>query len=286
MLSKLLGTSKPGDDIKQNAMVVGPGGATYQISGDYHQGLSYTEVKDLMEQLLEANFPKIQADVEAKSRAYVDELVQGTVIRLNGKVGRISPEKLAEPDVQATFNDAVQSVARKGEKAHIDMLAELLGMLVERDNSDFVDICIEEAVAIVPKLTAEMLCAMAVIQFTKHLTIKDETSLESFYEVLYHQYASKCGQITLTKLMTIASFGAGTYTNIMGQNTFDEFRKKYSIINTFADPEASFTETKKTLSIYDERQLHKLELNGPGRIIALTFLQRSFPSLDPKNLLD
>lgn len=270
---------------EQTAEVTGSG-TSIQVAGNYQQGLTYGEVKDLMELLWEANFPKLTEAATERASQSVQRLIQKTFESLNEKVDRISAEKLAEPDVQQTFNSAVQGVARKGEKANIDLLANLLEMRVERDNSDFLDISIEEAVSIVPKLTPEMIGAVVTVQFVKNLTIVNALDLEKMYGVIYREYASKCHGVTLTRLMTVASFGAGTYMNVMGTDTLKTFKTKYPALNSQPNIEAAFPSLVATLRLYDERQLHKLDLNVAGRVIALTILRRHFPVIDPKALID
>ena len=274
-----------GKSIEQSAGVTGSG-TSIQVAGNYQHGLTYGEVKDLMELLWEANFPKLTEAATERASQSVQRLIEQTYAKLNEKVDRISAEKLAEPDVQQVFNSAVQGAARKGEKANIDLLANLLEMRVERDNSDFLDICIEEAVSIVPKLTPEMIGALVTVQFVKHLTVSDGIGLEQMYVVIYQEYASKCREITLTRSRTIASFGAGTYMNIMGSDTLSTFKAKYPTLNSQSDIEAAFPSLVATLRLYDEKQLHKLDLSVAGKVIALTLLRRHFPVIDPKALID
>lgn len=261
-------------------------GSVLQVAGNYYsRGLTYDQVKDLFLLLLDANLPKLEAAAAEKARAYAEDLVRKTYERLSQKIAIISTQKLAEPNVQAIFNEAIQNAARKGEKANIDLLADLLEMVVENDNSDFLDICIEVAISIVPKLTKEMLCAVATIQFVQHLTVKDENSLEQVYKALYDEFTSKCEYISITKLMTISSFGAGSYMNITGMDTFNEFKKKYTVL-TGGDSKERFPFLTKVLGIYDKQQMHKLSLNAPGKVIAVTLLKKIFPALELKMLIE
>ncbi|MGE4529910.1 MAG: LPO_1073/Vpar_1526 family protein [Acidithiobacillus sp.] len=264
---------------------VNDGGISVQVAGNFQQGLSFESVERLFQLLLAENFPKLQEEAAAKARQYTDELVRKTYARLSSKIEKISPHKMAEPDVQSTFNDAIQSVARKGEKANIDLLSDLLELRVENDNSNFLDICIEVAVSIVPKLTQEMLCALATVQFVQHLTIQDPGALEPMYEIVYREYTSKCDHVTIAKLMTISAFGAGSYMNIMGSDTFNQFKQKYLALNA-ENAKDKFPFMVRTLSAYDTKEMHKLSLNTPGQVIAITLLKKNFPLFDLKMLIE
>ena len=96
-------------------------GSVLQVAGNYYsQGLTFDQVKDLFFLLLSENLPKMEAAAMDKARGHAEELVRKTYERLSKKIAAISPQKLAEPNVQAVFNEAVQNAARKGEKANID----------------------------------------------------------------------------------------------------------------------------------------------------------------------
>ncbi len=96
--------------------------------------------------LLTENFPKLEAAAAAKAKENTELLVKSTFQKLSAKIDSISIEKLAEPDVQNTFNTAVMGAAKKGLKIDIDLLAELLESRIEKGNTNYVDNCIEVAV--------------------------------------------------------------------------------------------------------------------------------------------
>lgn len=262
-------------------------GLTIQASRDVHliqEGLSFEAVERLVHLLLENNFPKLQEEAAKIARQSVDKLIHETYDKLANKIENISTEKLADPGVQYTIYEAIKSVARKGDKSPIELLAELLELRMEKNNTDILDIFIDEAVAIAPKLTYKMICTLVTIQFVQHLEVPTPLQLEPMYKIVYEEYTSKCSEVTETQLMTIASIGAGNYMRMMGTNTFIDFKKKYPILNC-EDATTRFPFVLATLNTYDKLQLHKLSLNGPGRVIALKLLGKQFPSINLKDFV-
>ncbi|MEA2018548.1 MAG: LPO_1073/Vpar_1526 family protein, partial [Campylobacterota bacterium] len=128
-----------------------------QVTGDFSMGLTFESCERLFNLLLLENMPKLEAIAKQKAIENVNKLVDLTYKKLDDRIENIEIKKMSEPDVQSTFNIAVQGVAKKGEKIDIDLLADLLQSRLENDNDDYIDNCIESAVEIIPKLTNELL---------------------------------------------------------------------------------------------------------------------------------
>lgn len=89
--------------------------------------------------MLTENFPRLKAIAASNTKENVDTLVKATFEKIDSKIDQISVEKLAQPDIQSTFNNVVQGVARKGGKVDIDLLPELLESRFEKDSTDYID---------------------------------------------------------------------------------------------------------------------------------------------------
>ena len=244
-----------------------------QAGRDVNYGLNFESCERIFSLLMVENFPKLQEDVITKARNNMEILARETYKKLEERIDRIDLTRLTEPDVQSMLNDAIQGAAKKGAKANIELLAELISLRLEKGSSDFINICTEEAIKIVPRLTSEMLCVIASIQFIQHMYIKDPQSLEHLYDSINKEYLSKCGTVTIAKLRTIASLGAGNFINIMGGNTFQEFKKKYPAINV-TDAEKAFPQMVNALRVYDMMQMYKLTLSAPGQVIGLNMIKK------------
>ncbi len=249
-----------------------------QVGGNFSNGITFSECERLFQLLLTENFPKLEAAAAAKAKENTELLVKSTFQKLSAKIDSISIEKLAEPDVQNTFNTAVMGAAKKGQKIDIDLLAELLESRIEKGNTNYIDNCIEVAVEIVPKLTSEMLLLLPVLHFIQAIVTNDIKYLDTNFGIIEDEYLSKCQDITLSKMKTIAATGAGSYMSIMAGNTFNQMKSSYPQLNE-TDSEFKFPRMAKVLKFYDEKNLHQLTLTTPGQVIAIKLLSKNFPGI-------
>lgn len=254
-----------------------------QVAGDMSVGLTFESCERLFNLLLHENFPKLEAAAAQKAQENVSKLVSSTYQKLEARLEQIEVSKLAEPDVQSTFNSAVQSAAKKGKKIDINLLSELLQARLEKENDDYVDNCIESAVEIIPKLTNELLSVLPIVHFIQSLSFSNETALDQVFVELNKYFLSQCKSISITKLKTIASSGAGNYINIMGGNTLeDNFKKKYPTLQN-EDVKVNFPNLCSFLEEYDKLSLHQLTLTTAGQVIATKMLEKVFGRMPIKD---
>ena len=246
-----------------------------QVGGNLTMGLTFENCERIFNLLLLENMPKLEAVAQQKAVENVNTLVQLTYQKLDERVEKIELKKMSEPDVQNTFNTAVQGVAKKGEKIDIDLLADLLQSRLESDNDDYIDNCIESAVEIIPKLTNELLCIIPIIHFIQSLTYSKEEVLNQIFIELDKEFFSKANKITYHKLKTIASTGAGDFINISGNDSLVEFKKRYPVLNT-EDVKDKFPDVVRILAEYDTLNLHKLTLTTSGQVVAIKMLEKVF----------
>lgn len=274
---KSAGTCKRGTIMNQKAEA-SQNSTVIQVRGNFSNGITLSECERLFQLLLTENFPKLEAAAAEKAKENTELLVKATFQKLNAKIDSISVEKLAEPDVQNTFNTAVMGAAKKGQKIDIDLLAELLESRIEKGNTNYIDNCIEVAVEIVPKLTTEMILLLPVLHFIQAIVTNDITYLDNNFGVIDDEYLSKCKGITPSQMKTIAATGAGSYMSIMADNTFNQMKSRYPQLNE-TDSELKFPRMAKVLKFYDENNLHQLTLTTPGQVIAIKMLSKFFTGI-------
>lgn len=254
-----------------------------QVAGDMSVGLNFENCERLFNLLLHENFPKLEAAAAQKAQENVNRLVSSTYQKLEARLEQIEISKLAEPDVQSTFNSAVQGAAKKGDKIDINLLSELLQSRLEKESDDYVDNCVESAVDIIPKLTHELLSVLPIVHFIQSLSYSNEKALDQVFIELNRHFLSQCRNISTTKLKTIASSGAGNYINVMGGNTLqDSFKKKYPVLQT-DDVKAKFPNVCSFLEEYDKLSLHQLTLTTAGQVIATKMLEKVFGRISIKD---
>lgn len=259
--------------------------AVIQVAGNLVNGLSLTECERLFNLLFSENFPKLDAFARETAEKHVADFIGITFKKLEEKIDRINTDRLAEPDAQSTYNIAIQAVAKKGRKIDIDLLGDLLQSRLETNNTNYIDNCIEAAVEIVPKLTKEMLYLIPTLHFIQTINFTPPHNLsliDSWYGSVFDSYMAKCLNVSISMLITMGALGVGSYINIMGINTFQNYCTKYQ----FGDTEqikSNIPNMYNTLQLYDQKQFHKLTLTAPGQIIAIKLLHKIIPKIDMGN---
>lgn len=152
--------------IDRQGQEVGEGGTGMQAGRDLIvTGLSPSEVGSLCAAYLEANFPRLQQEARREAEQQVRYFGELLHKRLVDDAAKIVVEKLAVPDVQASINDAVMAVARKGENANPHLLSNLISERLAQTSDEYRDMVIGEAIQVVPKLTAAQIAALSFVHF-------------------------------------------------------------------------------------------------------------------------
>ncbi|EAQ3886075.1 hypothetical protein E7U00_20595, partial [Salmonella enterica] len=136
-------------------------------------GMSFSEVRELFNILFENQFPKLKDVAYAAAQENAKDFEERVVSDLTKNVDRLIIDKFCDPDVQATLTEALKSSARKGKKANMDVLSQLLVERVSNNNDDFRDIVLTEAVTVVPKLTQQQISLITIVFLLKNVEIKD-----------------------------------------------------------------------------------------------------------------
>ncbi len=271
----------------------GENSEAYQAKRDIiitHQGMDYNNVKQLCLDLIHDNFPKLQEEAMKQVNENVMALAGELKNEIAKKQAVISPEKLAQPDVQAALNEAVQGAAKKGKKTDLNLLANLVASRIDRGNSDLLDITIEEAIRLTPKLTREHINFLSVKHFVSSMTIQVPNvafiQLEQFAAPVLAAFGSNC-VLSMPNIQYLAGVGVLDFNPMFGHDAYDAQFKGYS---SLAENTQEFKEKvkiqapslNKLLEIYEKEKFSSANLNSFGQVIALTNLGRIFGNIDLK----
>lgn len=106
----------------------------------YVHGPSMPDVAALCIQLINDNFPRLREEASRTAEAHVRELAATLEKRIRADFAQIDVQKLSDPDVQATLNDAPQASARRGDKANPEILAAIISARLTAISTDFKDL--------------------------------------------------------------------------------------------------------------------------------------------------
>jgi hypothetical protein len=278
-------------DMKQET---GESSAAYQANRDInisHQGMDYKNVRQLCINLIHDNFPKLQEEAMKQVNENVMALADELKNAITKKKAVINPDKLAQPDVQAALNEAVQGAAKKGKKADLNLLANLVASRIDRGNSDLLDITIEEAIRLTPKLTREHINFLSVKHFVSSMSIKVSPNvafnqLEEFAAPVLSSFSKNC-VLSVPNIRYLAGVGALDFNPIFGHDAYDIQFKAYP---SLAENTQEFKEKIKVqapslnrlLELYEKEKFATTNLNSFGQVIALINLGGIFSDIDLK----
>ncbi len=275
----------------------GENSQAYQAKRDINvtnTGMDYNSVKQLCLDILHDNFPKLQDDAMEEVKKNVLELAAELKEEIEKRKQSLSFEKLALPDVQASLNDALQGAARKGKKSDLNLLASLVSSRIDKGNSEFLDITIEEAVKIVPKLTKNHINFLVSKQFVGNMdfNIPNVTAqqLDQFAMPICADYLSG-SDLTEGHIRYLAGLGLLDYTPMFSHDIWENKRETYkhlaSNINDFKSVMSSSAPTMtRLLNLYEKNKLSGVSLNSFGQVIALTSINRVFGNIDLKAFIN
>lgn len=277
-------------DMKQET---GENSDAYQAKRDInitHQGMDYQNVKQLCLDLIHDNFPKLQEEAMKQVNENVMALASELKTEIGKKQAVTDPQKLAQPDVQAALNEAVQGAAKKGKKADLNLLASLVASRIDKGNSDLLDITIEEAIRLTPKLTREHINFLSIKHFVSSMTIQMPNvtfgHLEQFAALVLAAFGKGC-VLSVPNIQYLAGVGVLDFNPMFGHDAYDIQFKGYP---SLAENAQEFKERakgqapslNKLLELYEKENFSSSSLNSFGQVIALTNLGRIFGNMDLK----
>ncbi|OCH19278.1 LPO_1073/Vpar_1526 family protein [Aliivibrio logei] len=263
-----------GDKQKQKQNVEAEGTAI-QAGGDVtltqNNGMNFTEVKELCLLFLRDNFPALRDEAIKAAEDNVRSFSEKLEAKIVEKSQNIVLEKFKDPDVQAAINDAVQASARKGEKANVEILTNLIAERVSKNSNDFLNIVLSEAVLVAPKLTKQQISYLSLVHFAtscslsgmKHIAGVEPMSVNVFSAILsgfgisesqkkHLQYAGTCSIFNMSKIDIYAGW-MNTLYKYLGYTDINKFKSDI-----------------KSYCPFTERLLNEFERDSSGGEVSLT----------------
>lgn len=277
---------------KDQQQIAEGGSVAIQAARDVviQSGPSIADVTGLCDFLWKSNFPVLQEE----ARRVAEENVKAFASQLNKQIEAlqsvIDANKFADPDVQATINDAVKASARKGEAANPLLLASLITERVSTTTDDYMGIVFSEAVQVVSRLTHAQIALLSMVILVTHMSFEKLTSLEQL---------ETWGKIALT--FSEPAFGLSDAQKrhihyagaamVLGKSSVyaasDLYEAKgitYAALCDGAPFRAAVHERApsyaKILDQYIADKLAMVTLNSVGQAIALANISRYFGRLD------
>lgn len=132
-----------------------------------HNGLSYSEVRDVALDVFRANFFQLTGPAMETARARAEEITEDFLKKLQQE----NPDgfgKGQDPDFQYALFTVQREYARNGDKDLGDLLIDLLVDRSKQEQRDILQIVLNESLSTAPKLTESQLSVLTIIFIFKY----------------------------------------------------------------------------------------------------------------------
>lgn len=264
----------------------------FQAGRDLNQyvGLSQSECERLFQLLFLENMPKMEAIAQAEAQKNVDSLIQTTYKKIAERLDKIESERMAQPDFQATANEAVIGVSRKGSEENIEILSNLIVQRLNKNNDEFLDLTIELATSVVAKLTKNQVNFVVLKYFLNDLTLSGTcvtlSVIEDFSEKVYSNFYNSEVNLSELNIRHLASLGLLEYNFMYGHDIFESaYQNKYGHLASDFEKFKTLLESNcpkyhELLDYYSNSRLKKVNLSNIGIVVAICALLKFYPELE------
>lgn len=153
------------------------------VMGDYHEGLSYKDARQVALDVFKAN-SSVYTEIAKKT---IDERVVNITDDIFTMIYSELPdtvEKLVEPSVQDTLLKIQKEYAKNDDPALKERLIALLKNRLKADEKDMETIVLDEALEIVPKLTGIQLNILSLHLTVLRILHHEVTNRDTFFHML------------------------------------------------------------------------------------------------------
>lgn len=148
---------------------VGDGSTAIQVTGDAVIGNTTTEVVTICGLVIRAEMASLKEEAFKIVNQRAEEFGNQIASKLSSDLDDKLKEKLSDPDIQYSINQAVVQVARKGFDEKSELLKELIVSKIETEEEDD-GIIIDHALEITSKLTTNDIKFLSLIYYLRNIT--------------------------------------------------------------------------------------------------------------------
>lgn len=147
---------------------VGDGATAIQIAGNAQIGNTTTEVVTICELVVRAQMASLKEDAYKLVNQRATEFGNQIASKLSRDLDDKLKEKLSDPDIQYSMNQAVIQVARKGFDEKSELLKELIISKIQTEEEDD-SIVIDQALELTSKLTTNDIKFLSLLYYLRNI---------------------------------------------------------------------------------------------------------------------
>lgn len=187
LISRLAGISQSSKRVPMNKQKSGHNSTNIQANEIVvHQGIPYSEVKEIALDVFRANFYKLAGIARDTAKSRAEEITDIFLRKLQDEnPGGFS--KAQDPDFQYALFTMQREYARNGDKDLGELLVDLLVDRSKQEQRNILQIVLNESLNTAPKLTNDQLAALAII-FLLRYTINHSVGNHDLLGEYFDQY--------------------------------------------------------------------------------------------------
>ncbi|EOK3812810.1 LPO_1073/Vpar_1526 family protein [Escherichia coli] len=147
---------------------VGDGSTAIQVTGDAIIGNTTTEVVTICELVVQAQMASLKEEAYKLVNQRAIEFGNQIAAKLSSDLDHKLKEKLSDPDIQYSMNQAVTQVARKGFDEKSELLKELIVSKIQTEEEED-SIVIDHALEVTSKLTTNDIKFLSLIYYLRNI---------------------------------------------------------------------------------------------------------------------
>lgn len=257
-------------------------------------GLAVHEVKELTKIFMRENFPVLRAEAIAAAQANVQQFLHEFEGKLAQNIGRIDPNRLKDPDIQSSINDAVLETAKKGHRSNSDILADLVIERLNIRTNDYVSLVVSEAIKVVPRLTPEQIGFMTLVLFMNSTKVTTAASLADILPLASAVLETSQNSFGLSESQKshLEFAGCASILQLLSNSAYSIWKANYDFLKDIPDEELKktierdFPVLHQLAKAFDDNKLGQISLTSVGKVIGLANLSKRVPGLEYANWLN
>lgn len=153
------------------------------VINNHYYGMSNSQVKELFMELFNDNFIRLRKEAAIIAQRRAEEITEAFLAQLIEKSPEVIQE-LSQPGMQDALFNAQKEYAKSGDKNLGDLLVDLLIERASTPQRNMMQIVLDEALRIIPKMTEQHLDNLTMLFLLKEVGIPTEPNLQSFIDYL------------------------------------------------------------------------------------------------------
>jgi len=179
----------------------GDNSTNIQVKGDYNNGLSYSDARQVALDVFKANYYELSKEametVNSRLTLITDNIIKKVYTELTDKA-----ERLKEPSIQSSIYEVQKEYVKTGDDILANRLTTILIERIKVQDRTLEQIVLDEAIKILAKLTNEQI---DLLSFHFSLTIlsklENVRNIHSFYNLLDNEILLFCESDAFTNIL-------------------------------------------------------------------------------------